>query len=656
MTLSKLFKKKDVYFKTGMEFERGYTSEEVAKAFSRGVKSTWRKFNYIYIFAAIFLIYLFSAIATFNWNLVTNILYSSVTVGIIAIGMGLIILTGEIDLSVGSSFAFIAGLSILSYNSILASVGDSITAMIITLIIALVLGLAIGLLNGLLIGKLKMPGFIVTLATMLIWRSLVQYILSIQEGHPSTFRLNGYGTDCWYWLGNEKIATISIVGIFFILIGIIVWAVMKYSKYGRKVYAVGSNAKAANLVGVSSSWIKVSVFAIAGLLIGFASFLQVAMRGSVDPSSTGQSFELYAIASVVLGGISMSGGRGNIIGVVFGTLAFQTIDKIIAALQLNPNLNDTIKGAILLVAVLLQVFKISKEDVNRVLIKYKLKFSPDMDLMLESEEKTKIEELTKKYNVKINKINANLDLNYENVSEKVNALLDERDKKIEVIKLKYARLIDDAKLKIELHNKKLEKQKEIDKLNYEIVNQKQYDKYILATKKAEFAPNILPYLEAKDRIVKDTNTFEISHTLRIYDIKKDFSLEKEQAKHRLERDKSYTLKKDPNDIYSNELNKINSELEKIEKEYNKVNSEIEKKYQKIVAENDKLLSEHKNDVIQKVKKVEKTEKENKKTSKKEFEEKKALEKEQEKKELDEQRNARLNKILKEREERENGKI
>ena len=656
MTLSKLFKKKDTYFKTGEEFIRGYTGKEVAIGFSRGVKSTWQKFNYIYIFAAIFLIYLFSAITTFNWNLVTNILYSSVTVGIIAIGMGLIILTGEIDLSVGSSFAFIAGLSILSYNSLLGSIGDSITAMILTLIIALILGLAIGFLNGILIGKLKMPGFIVTLATMLIWRSLVQYILSIQDGHPSTFRLNGYGTDSWYWLGNEKIATISIVGLFFILIGIIVWAIMKYSKYGRKVYAVGSNAKAANLVGVSSSWIKVSVFAIAGLLIGFASFLQVAMRGSVDPSSTGKSFELYAIASVVLGGISMSGGRGNIIGVVFGTLAFQTIDKIIAALQLNPNLNDTIKGAILLVAVLLQVFKISKEDVNRVLIRFGLKFSPDMDLMLESEEKTKIEDLVKKYNTKISKINADLDLNYEIVSEKVNALLDERDTKINELKVKYARLIDEAKLKISLHNKKEEKQKEIDRLNYEIANQKLYDKYLLANKKIEVSPNILPYLKTKDEIIKQTNLLEINNINKIYEIKKDLSLEKEQAKHRLDRDLNINLAKDPKEIYQNELNKINTEIEKIESEYNKVLLEINKNFDKEVSDNEKLINEHQNDVMQEVKKVLKKDTSLEEESKKDLKKEQNTIEEKRKKELDEQRIARLNKILKEREERKNEKI
>lgn len=480
------FVKKDVYLKTGEEFTRGITLKEGANATLKGFKTSWKKVNYIYIFAVIFLVYLFSAISSFNWNLVTNILYSSVTVGIVAIGMGLIIITGEIDLSVGSAFAFIGGISVLCYNQFLPGMGQ-LGALLLTLVVALLLGVSLGFINGFLIGKLKMPGFIVTLATMLIFRSLIQYILSVQPGKPSTFRISGYGDDLFFGLGNTKILEISIVGILFILIGIIIALVMRYTKFGRKVYAVGSNPKAANLVGINSGWTKVIVFSIAGLLIGFSSFLQLGIRGSIDPATTGNSYELYAIAAVVLGGISMKGGRGSIVGVIFGTCAFQTIDKIIAALQLNANLNDTIKGAILIVAVAFQVVKISKQDMDIFLRKLHLKYIPDYDLILESQYKQKVDKLNKKYESLISKINNTVNLTEEEKKSKISELLKQKEEALITLKESYDSKIANAKVLAEKHVKNVEEKNRLRKERDLENNEKLYQKYLAKKEKVNKA-------------------------------------------------------------------------------------------------------------------------------------------------------------------------
>lgn len=127
------------------------------------------------------------------------------------------------------------------------------------------------------------------------------------------------------------------------------------TKYGKKVYAIGSNEKAASLAGINVSLIKVSVFVITGLMVGLASFLWIAMNGSSDPATTGSSYEMYAIAAVVLGGIAMSGGKGRILGVFFGALSYTVIDKIIVALKMDSLINDTIKGIILIIVILIQV-------------------------------------------------------------------------------------------------------------------------------------------------------------------------------------------------------------------------------------------------------------------------------------------------------------
>ena len=305
-------------------------------------------YSFILIFAAIFVGYLIINQGATTWSGVMNILRHSAVVGIIAFGMGLVIITGGIDLSVGSMLALVGGMSVVVFNAC--------NSVIVTLLFALALGGVCGLVNGMLIGKMKMPPFIVTLATMLIYRSIAQYYL--RTTGSSIYNMNGTlsSYDAFYGFGQSKLATIPVVGLVFLVVCALMVFMSTSTKFGKTVYALGSNEKAARLAGINVEWTSVLVYVITGLLTGLGAFLWMAMNGSVDPATLGKSNEMYAIAAVVIGGISMSGGKGKILGIAFGAMSYTIIDKIIASLGFDALINDTIKGTILLLAVMVQIF------------------------------------------------------------------------------------------------------------------------------------------------------------------------------------------------------------------------------------------------------------------------------------------------------------
>ena len=295
-----------------------------------------KKYSFVLVFLAILIVY---AVANggLTLNAGMNVLRHSAVIGTIAIGMGIVCLTGEIDLSVGSMLALVAGFSVVVFN-----MTDSIPLT--------------------LVGVVQMPAFIVTLATMLIYRSVAQYACQHLPGEligngSSVYRMsNELGSyDALYTFGNARVAGVPIVGIVMVLMVVAFVFICTSTKFGKKIYAVGSNAKAAHLAGISVPLMKTLVFTIAGALTGLAAFLWVAMNASADPATTGNSYEMYAIASVVLGGISMSGGRGRMVGVLFGALSYDVIDKIIIALKMDSLIQDTIKGVILIVVIMIQV-------------------------------------------------------------------------------------------------------------------------------------------------------------------------------------------------------------------------------------------------------------------------------------------------------------
>ncbi len=309
----------------------------------------WNKYNYVLIFLVILTVFLIINGSATTWVSLMNIPRHSAVIGIIALSMGLIILTGDIDLSVGSQLALIGGLTVMVFNGT--------NSIMLSLLFGIGFGGLLGFFNGFLIGRLKMPAFIVTLATMLMFRSIAQTVMNSNKW--TIYQLNAK-LDQWknLWkIGNASVPALQIpyLVIIFILIVILMSYMTTNTKFGKRVYAIGSNEKAAHLSGINIWQSRVIVYVIGGILVGFATFLYVANVGSVDPATSGKNYELYAIAGVVIGEISMSGGKGRLSGVFFGAMSFTIIDKIITALGLNPLINDTIKGGILLLAIGVQM-------------------------------------------------------------------------------------------------------------------------------------------------------------------------------------------------------------------------------------------------------------------------------------------------------------
>lgn len=202
----------------------------------KGIAAWINNYSFILIALAIFIAYLFINHGATTWSGVMNILRHSAVVGIMAFGMGLVIITGGIDLSVGSMLALVGSFSVVVFNAT-----DSV---FLTLLFALVAGGLCGLFNGVLIGLVKMPAFIVTLATMLIFRSVAQYYL--RTTGSSIFNMTGtldhYAS--FYGFGQLKIATVPVVGIVLLVVTVIMVFISTCTKFGKTVYALGSNERA----------------------------------------------------------------------------------------------------------------------------------------------------------------------------------------------------------------------------------------------------------------------------------------------------------------------------------------------------------------------------------------------------------------------------
>lgn len=340
------------------------TTKEKA-GFGKALARCWSKYSYIFVFAIILVLYAITISANgnaFNSGHISVIFSSqnTVIVGTIALGMAMVIITGQIDLSVGSALVLCTGVTILTYNVTNGNI-------LLMLLAALGSGFLCGLVNGLFVGLAKMPPFIVTLGTMLIYRSLT--LSFVREIDPA---LTGSSSSQFSMLsdkptydflrmkfgtGSLKIAGMKLpyITFLFVFVTILFIFIMGKTKYGKSVYAVGSSEKTARLSGISVEWVKVSVFVITGLLVGVASFIQACKIGNVTPASSGVSYEMYAIAAVVLGGVSMSGGRGKLLGVFFGALSYTTINFIIVSIPaLSTDIQDTFQGIVLIAVIFIQ--------------------------------------------------------------------------------------------------------------------------------------------------------------------------------------------------------------------------------------------------------------------------------------------------------------
>ncbi|SDM57680.1 MULTISPECIES: ABC transporter permease [Actinomyces] len=272
-------------------------------------------------------------------NNVLLILVQTTINGILAMGMMYVIISGEIDLSVGSTIA-LAGV----VAAMLAHPGEY--PVVVPILAALTVGALVGLLNGVGVAYGAIPSFIVTLGTMTAVRGLA---LIVSGGAP-VFNVSA----TFEAVASVKIGRFPVMAIYLVVIFAICAFVLSRTVYGRRVYAVGGNPVAAEVSGVNVKRSKVSVFVIAGLLAGFCGVLLASRTISGSPTA-GESYELDAIAAVVIGGVSMSGGRGRASGVLIGALMIAVIANGLDILGIDANFQRLVKGAIIVAAVLLDV-------------------------------------------------------------------------------------------------------------------------------------------------------------------------------------------------------------------------------------------------------------------------------------------------------------
>lgn len=269
-----------------------------------------------------------------------NILRQTSVNGIIATGMTFVILTGGIDLSVGSILAISGAVC----ASLLAS-GQNI---IIAVLAALIIGAMVGFLNGFIITKWKLQPFIATLATMTILRGLT---LVYTDGKPITLGSGDLAIK-FGQIGGGKIFGIPTPALIMILVFAICAFVLKNTQMGRYTYALGSNEEATKLSWLNTDKIKIAVYTISGILASVAGIIITSRLFSAQPTA-GDGYELDAIAAVVLGGTSLTGGKGKITGTIIGALIIGVLSNALNILDVSSYYQMMVKGAVILVAVLL---------------------------------------------------------------------------------------------------------------------------------------------------------------------------------------------------------------------------------------------------------------------------------------------------------------
>ena len=308
-------------------------------------KESWRNLTTNYSHWLSFMLLMIVAIIVspsfLSWNNITNQFVQGAVVGICAMGMSLIISAGMIDLSVGSSVALISALGV--------SVINNQHSLLLGFVFCLVAGVLVGLINGLLVTKGRIAPFIVTLATMSAWRSVIN---QLGQGGPFTVDKTMYAS--FRNIAAGRFLGIPHLMVFFIVVSIITGILMSKTKFGTYVYAIGSNQQAARLSGINVNRVKTLIFTYAGTLYGLAAFLLASRLTSIQAASAGSGYEMDAIAAVAIGGTSMDGGRGKIVGTFLGVLMLRIINTVLIMANVPPFLNGLVTGVIIIMAVLAQ--------------------------------------------------------------------------------------------------------------------------------------------------------------------------------------------------------------------------------------------------------------------------------------------------------------
>ena len=283
----------------------------------------------------------------FNSQRLTIMILQVSVIGIIAVGVTQVIITGGIDLSSGSVVAVVAmvAMSFAQSSTYARAVYPSLTDLpvIVPLLVGLAVGLLAGVVNGALIAKTGIPPFIATLGMMVTARGAAQWYT---KGQPISFP-----TPSFAYIGSGIVPVIIFIGV-----AIIFHIALRYTRYGKFTYAIGANMQAARVSGIDVSRHLIKVYAIAGLLAGLAGIVTAA-RAQTAQAGMGLAYELDAIAATVIGGTSLSGGVGRITGTVIGTIILGVMTSGFTFLRIDAYYQEIVKGIIIVAAVVTDQYR-----------------------------------------------------------------------------------------------------------------------------------------------------------------------------------------------------------------------------------------------------------------------------------------------------------
>jgi len=274
-----------------------------------------------------------------------NVLNQQSTLGIVTMGVAIAMIAGCIDLTVGNLLACTAAIAALALK---AGMNDGVVVFL-----ACAAGLIAGALNGVIVVKTRIDSFIATLGLMTIYQGIA---LIIPNGN------NIYLQGKFGWIGTYRVADIvPIPVVYFIIITIIFYLVMRYMKFGRKLYSIGGNSEAAFLAGINLDIHRIMAYAISGLCAGFTSLIVISRIGQSQPAM-GLSYPLEAIAAAVIGGVSLSGGKGTIPGVFLGAILLGLIRNSLNILRVPSFYQYVMLGAVIIIAVTLSNLGAAKKN------------------------------------------------------------------------------------------------------------------------------------------------------------------------------------------------------------------------------------------------------------------------------------------------------
>ncbi len=261
--------------------------------------------------------------------------------GLFSIGVGIVIITGGIDLSVGSMFALL-GVVLIDLLS------NYEWPWPLAVLFVVGCGVLLGGLQGFLVTRMKVQPFVVTLCGLLIYRGAARYYTadaSMGFGYGGSY-------DTLQWLVTGRFFGVPFSFIFLVVVAAVMSVVLHRSVFGRYLFAVGKNEEGARFSGIRTGGVIAGAYIISGLLAGVTTIFLVFYTNSVSPSSFGNFYELYGIAAAVLGGCSLRGGEGSIIGIVLGTILLQVLQNLVNILGIPSSLNFAVMGTVILIGVL----------------------------------------------------------------------------------------------------------------------------------------------------------------------------------------------------------------------------------------------------------------------------------------------------------------